>query len=851
MSEPKRLRILFDGIEIQETPDGWQDITSRISRNKDINSIFITTDAELTFMDDGYDYLITKFEESFCNSVEVELQQYCDGYYHSFFKGIIFISSAEVDRKNCTIKIQIEDNSFYAKINNNKSIEVFPFAEQSKNGDVIAVCPITNVNLFDPSDGSTIGYLVSPPYSAAHYRVYDLFEYLITFMTDGTVEFDSVVFGPAGAYNGLMVTCGKVLSQYTTTGTTEAEFKENFPKISFDQLWKEVNKKVHIGMYVDYSGTLPKIRIERVSDTRSEATSFRAPNIDELKEKIFYDELYSTVRLGSSEVSDKPNNPPSIYQSFPEDISFVGFKEEQFLVLGECNIDKELDLVSDWIISSNIIEDCLINGESDYDDEIIFVMCDYLYGNFYAAQDNLEGQSGLFPVFYNLDLNGQAVMDNYFGAVPLSIAQYLGNADNTFRASRTSDMQPVFNTFTNIQPQDDFTPPNYDTGGNYNPVNGRYTAPQGGLYTFELYIREWYTPINSIAYGVSYYIEQYNSGNSLIRRVLMGTLFTQAGYVDGTFSKTFIGSTGDYFIAVTSDAAFTAGTLVLILTNSYFACVNSVDGGGIYKDFDPIDYPVYHHEWEYPLTLAEYTNIERNQTSQLEFYRYNEKHYSGWIHDIKYKRFGDEKAKFITYRAKTIPVTFNQDPEIRNIHMIGQLADITYDLSIDKDGNPGGGSSITNRMFFYYANSYATFTVPATFLNCDFLFYYITRFPSVGGITATFIYTTTGTFLIEPGCNYIIQITYDLTQVGDTWPSVLPEITAPTSVGANGTANIRLVNPAILADYTFLWSTGATTQSINEPAGDYTCLVTYVPGTFDNNSILFNINIPISDIGQQ
>lgn len=183
--------------------------------------------------------------------------------------------------------------------------------------------------------------------------------------------------------------------------------------------------------------------------------------------------------------------------------------------------------------------------------------------------------------------------------------------------------------------------------------------------------------------------------------------------------------------------------------------------------------------------------------------------------------------------------------------MIGQLPDITYDLSIDKDGNPGGGDDITNRMFFYYANSYATFTVPATFLNCDFLFYYITRFPAVGAISSSFIYTTTGTFLIETECNYIIQITYDLTQVGDTWPSVLPEITAPTSVGTNGTANIRLVNPAVLGDYTFLWSTGATTQSINAPAGDYTCLVTYLPGTFDNNSMTFNINIPISDIGQQ
>jgi hypothetical protein len=119
----------------------------------------------------------------------------------------------------------------------------------------------------------------------------------------------------------------------------------------------------------------------------------------------------------------------------------------------------------------------------------------------------------------------------------------------------------------------------------------------------------------------------------------------------------------------------------------------------------------------------------------------------------------------------------------------------------------------------------------------------------VGPISATVYSGTTITFTIDPDCNYIVQINYDLTVGGNTFPFVLPEITPPTLAGGLGTLNIRLVSPSNPADYTFLWNTGATTQSITGVAGNYSCRVSYTPATFTTNVLTFNFIIPISETG--
>ena len=653
MSEPKHLRIFFDGTEITETPFGWDEITSSIKRVKDTNSIFITTEANLTFHEDGYTYLLNKYEDGFCTKVEVELQEYCSGLYEKFFQGIIFLRTAEIDRKQCTISVLIEDNSFYAKINNNKNLEVFPFAEQSKNGGVIAACYYVKVEMFNPNDGVYIGILVNPPYTGACYPVFNLFQYLITFMSDSTLQFDSILFGVGGDYEGLTVTCGVVLRQYIT-GTTETSFKKHFKKISFQQLFEEVKKKVDIGIFIDYSTFPPTLRIERASYLKDETVSFTALNIDDLKEAINVDELYSAVRLGSNNVTQKTYTSPVGLQ-FPADISFIGFKNEQFIVLGDCNIDRELDLVSNFIIDTNIIEDCVIDGEDQYDDELFFIMCSVTHSfvaSYTATQDTLQQDgTGTPPVFYNMELNNKGSTENYFAGIPNAIIQYLGNADLTFRATKTDNQfLSAAPAYTVIEFQDDTNPPNYNPSGNYDGLS-KYTIANGGLYSFAISVRLHSFSPHPLFHDIPIYLERYDSGMSLIVRYVI-----DADYI----------YSGGYNVVVNGNISISAAATDIILVSivklgvpivtigSIFWCTASQIGGGAYGGFDPNDYPAIKHEWEYPLTQADFKTISENQTQRLEFSRSGEKHYNGWIDSVKYKRFKEEKAQFVTYTSKNM-----------------------------------------------------------------------------------------------------------------------------------------------------------------------------------------------------
>lgn len=186
---------------------------------------------------------------------------------------------------------------------------------------------------------------------------------------------------------------------------------------------------------------------------------------------------------------------------------------------------------------------------------------------------------------------------------------------------------------------------------------------------------------------------------------------------------------------------------------------------------------------------------------------------------------------------------------IQNIHMIAILPDAPFTLTPDIYGLPFAAAGTTNKLYFYHPGTTVTVDTSDPYLGCGLINIYITEFPAVGPLVGTIYGTYPVSFNINTGSNYIVQLTHDPNVGGNDYPTLVPEIVAPTSLGLNGNLNIRLVSPTNPADYTFLWSTGATTQGINAPAGTYSCLVTYVPGGFAHNSITYNFEIPVSETG--
>ncbi len=52
----------INGVEIQETPDGWQDFTTTIRLDRELKGLFTVMDVSLTFTEDGYTLLKNAFD---------------------------------------------------------------------------------------------------------------------------------------------------------------------------------------------------------------------------------------------------------------------------------------------------------------------------------------------------------------------------------------------------------------------------------------------------------------------------------------------------------------------------------------------------------------------------------------------------------------------------------------------------------------------------------------------------------------------------------------------------------------------------------------------------------------------
>lgn len=136
---------------------------------------------------------------------------------------------------------------------------------------------------------------------------------------------------------------------------------------------------------------------------------------------------------------------------------------------------------------SAVIQDVFTNGNTGYDDDIFFIMCDF--DTSVAVQTDVFGTGGA-PLFYNDFLRNANVAQRWLGGIPNSIALYLGDGNDEFMASVNAEIlhlvtvtaAPAF--IDPLEFQNDFTAPNFDPNNNYSTITYEFTAPATGLYSF-------------------------------------------------------------------------------------------------------------------------------------------------------------------------------------------------------------------------------------------------------------------------------------------------------------------------------------------------------------------------------
>lgn len=641
-------RYFLDGNLITE-PQGWDKFITSINRDKSNNGITIAQDFTLTFGATEFDYFKNKIDsDGYCaeSTILIEYSQDYGNSWFEFHNGIIYISDIAFDekRKECTTKVQ--DNSFYAYINNNISVGAFPFAGKSKNGIDITIPTQQYLQCFVVDDNTPFPVNTASGYEYHCYLVYDILKYLIAFMTDNKVQFKSDTFDVGGIYHDYIITTGYVLRYSIQDGFLGADnpqginrqqFESSWQQISFKDFYDEMYKRFNLIWWIENIAGVPTFRIEADSDSRITSISNISNHyIDELKSEVESDLLYSNLKIGAGAFEEQ-----SQFTLFPSRVNLFGFRDEEMLVSGQCNLDSTLDLQSSYIQDTNIIQNCLEQGwatifTTDYDNEFFIINAiDDLHGNCIAVGSNWLQTTP--PYYYNEQLNNYNIIERFFNGIPNSLAQYLRDGDNTAKAYQLPMGSYTPNIFNQPVVFTDTTPPNgYDPNANFNTTTYRYTAPYEGAYTFRIQIGSIFTAVNpSDATAVQWGLAIYDSLGNLQYTRTAFTSFTIGGLyrdVVVNFPATYMGFGWYTEVAILE---YSTGDATDPSDYIFFECINAANDGLI-NYVDQTKIPITKYSFKIPMNLDELVLIKNNLPSLIPFRRYDESTKYGWVKSLRY-----------------------------------------------------------------------------------------------------------------------------------------------------------------------------------------------------------------------
>ena len=175
--------VTLDGQVLTNEPMGLQENSISIQRNQDLPGLFTTMVSDLEFWGDGYEILYAYYKANdLCKEVSCEIVEDCvDGLN---FKGIIYISDVEFNSYKCIAICSVEDDTVQGRLIRLKDllVPINSVNAETLNGEALVNCQSHQFNT-----GTTYGNRFA-------FKMYDLFQYLVNYLTDNTVIFQSDIF---------------------------------------------------------------------------------------------------------------------------------------------------------------------------------------------------------------------------------------------------------------------------------------------------------------------------------------------------------------------------------------------------------------------------------------------------------------------------------------------------------------------------------------------------------------------------------------------------------------------------------------------------------------------------------
>ena len=604
---------VLDTTTLTNNPDGVAGLSQELFYDDVLKAIFFRIDNELIFVGDGYDYIFDIiFDQSICTQIDFSLR-IGTGSSTEVFAGLIHASDfTEIDPLRKMLKTPVNDNNISSFIFKNRTIKTYVDAPFTKNAIALTVTTSVLMDFFIPSTG-----LYTTVTDVKCWSVDDCFRFLVGFMSDGEVSYTSPYFGTGGAGNNLFITTGNMIREKAQNAATGYPS----PHISFEELFTEMDKILNLSMYIDHTTTPPQLVIDQTANLYSETDLQTFENVNDIKISLERERLYTKLKIGSQITQTEDNGTFTL-----SDIRFLNFKQEEYHILGQCNAgETELNLVNQYILDSNVIEDLLVNFNASYEENIVIIETDYPTTNQTKRYDNFVSGSYI----YNKSLNNYQKSVNYLGAIPNDIAAYVSDDSNKFEATKSSYSLA---SGVIIHPTETFDPAN-----NHSTVTGRFTCPPGGdgAYSFTVYYADLdYSGFPGIPAGTylgDLYLRKYNSASVLQQTITIGhyewadldTIFDTGG--TGVFSLV----AGDYVVV---EGAVGTGSVIYSSGTTFRGDFIDVEGG-TFQTYDPKDYKIMKVEFTTPLTQTEFINIRDNIKNKVTV-KSNSNVFKGWIKSI-------------------------------------------------------------------------------------------------------------------------------------------------------------------------------------------------------------------------
>ncbi len=655
----------FDGNPVTE-PKGWDTFAHEINRTDELPYALLEDIGSntLEFYADAYQYLSNERAEGYCNAVSLTIKEDCtqSGNYKTKVTGTIYLTDVEFDRTNCAARTKITDDSFFALIKNNKSIEVAINVGKTKNGEDLTDIERYDITMFDPCTGNTVAGR-----TAMAYRAVDVGAYLISFLTDNQVSFRSTLLDSLGDWEGLFLASGEMIRNNGDGSETLTTTWDNF--IS------EIGKKVPLYYEIDTSGATPVLVLEARRDGLEDTTILTCPDVDKVLEAVDPSKVYAAVRFGSGSVIESEGCGVTNEPAFPDQIDFVGCKEEEFHTQGQCNIDAKLDLSGDWNVSSNVIEQVFLAFSEDYDGEVCFLHVENIDTALFTA-DAIVTQffSTANPVVYNAELFNQKVAVRFYDQIHNTLVKYLEPATLGFKAQATGaevytipptssvNYTTIYEPFAFGQDYTVGSVDGYDLANDYGngsvqgalitQANSRFTAPSSLSYS------SWYKfRVNigvlsvtgfpsTIAGIIAVTFVKYDILNNLIDEYDVIKTYQNIGVeYNQVFDSPDINLLSGEYVQVrisTNGCTPILGTSVPNYEPTYFELV-SYRAGGIFQDIDKADFINTLYKFRYPMTSSEFDLVRANKRGKVAFTSQNFSG-SGWIKNLKYYPAGQSQG---------------------------------------------------------------------------------------------------------------------------------------------------------------------------------------------------------------